>query len=144
MATKPQQQEVPDLEVTSRELGTLTELDPTTLDKNFTYRWVYKSPLKIARARARGYVMVDPSTEDVLNAVGESPESADGTYTLGDVVLMKLPKLQHRARRIAQKNKTDKRLKVPARKFRKTVQEKSRLRGQEIEVISKKDPEKED
>lgn len=137
-------QEIPDLEVHSRELGTLTELDPATLDKRFTYRWVHKSAMKVARARARGYVMVDPSTETILNAVGESPESADGTYTLGDVVLMKLPKLQHRARRLAQKNRTDKRLKGPTRKFRRTAKEKGLQRGQDIEVITNKDPEKED
>jgi hypothetical protein len=136
--------EVPDLNVKSRELATLSELDLSTLDPNFTYRLVHKSPLKVARARARGYIIVDPAHETILNAVGEAPEAEDGTYRVGDTILMKLPKLTHRARRKAQKRKTDKRLRVPERKFRKQAAEKAALRGQDIEVITSKDPEREE
>lgn len=134
--------EVPEVEVVSRELGTLLELDTATLDQNYVYRWIHKSPLKVSRARARGYTMVDPGTEEVLIVVtGGAPETADGTYTIGDVVLMKLLKSEHRARRIASKRKTDKRLKGPVRKFKRAAQEKVQGRyNQSVEIISKKDP----
>lgn len=142
MAARPQPSEVPEVEVKSRELGSLTELDPACLDKHYTYRWVHKSPLKVARAKARGYRIVDPANEEIRNAVGESPEAADGTYTLGDVILMRIKRDEYRARRKTQKRKTDKRLKGPVRKFRRTAQERGALRGQHIEVITdNKDPE---
>lgn len=144
MATNSRPEEVPQVEVRSRELGTLTELDPDSLEKGYTYRWVHKSGLKVARARARGYRIVDPTSETILNAVGESPEAADGTYTLGDVVLMRIKTLDFRARRKAKKIKTDKRLKGPIRKFRRTAQETGAKRGEQIEVITTKDPQKED
>jgi hypothetical protein len=144
MASKQQLQEVPDLQVTDRELGTLSELDFSCLDPSFQYRWINKNPLKVARAKARGFIVVDPSEETIKNLVGESPEATDGTYSIGDVILMKLPILNHRARRHAQKRKTDKRLRGPERKFRKTAAEKGALRNQRIEVITNKDPEKED
>src|SRR5690348_16466104 len=85
--------EVPGLSVKNRELGSLTELDPESLDKAFEYRWVLRAPLKVARMKARGYVIVDPAVEpDIKNAVGESPTVADGTYSIADVILMKLPR----------------------------------------------------
>jgi hypothetical protein len=86
-------QEVPQIEVEARDLGTLTELDPSTLDPGYVYRWVHKLPLKVARAKAKGYELVKPSEEQILNVVGDSPEAEDGTYTLGDVVLMRVKKL---------------------------------------------------
>lgn len=132
--------EFPEVEVQSRELGTLIELDPKTLDPKFEYRWVHKSGLKIARQRARGYVIVDPVEEKITNLVGESPEAADNTYTIGDVVLMKIKKLEHRARRHGQKKRTDKRLKGPVRKFRKDAAGKRTRSGERVEVITNKDP----
>lgn len=139
------QPEVPQVEVTSRELGTLTELDPSTLQKGFEYRWVHKSPLKVARAKARGYTIVDANSEELKNAVGESPEiAADGTFTLGDVVLMKINRTNLRARKIAQKRRTDKRLKGPVRKFKRDTSAKRTRSGEAIEVITNKDPEQEE
>lgn len=144
MASNPKP-EVPQVEVTSRELGTLTELDPQTLMKGFEYRWVHKSPLKVARAKARGYTIVDANVEELKNAVGESPDiAADGTFTLGDVVLMKIDRLGLRARKIAQKRRTDKRLKGPVRKFKRDTSAKRTRSGEAIEVITNKDPEQEE
>lgn len=140
MATNRAPKEVPEVEVYNRELATLTDLDQSLLDPNFTYRWVHKSGLKIGRQRARGYVIVKPSEEEILNAAGEAPEAADGTYTIGDVVLMKIKKIDHRARRHAQKRKTDKRLKGPVRKFKREARSKTDRAGQRVEVITTKDP----
>lgn len=140
MAAKPQTQEALDIEVKDRELGTMLEINPKYLDPKFTYRWVHKSNLKIARQKARGYVIVSPAEEKILDANGESPEAEDGTYTLGDVVLMKILRDEYRARRHAQKRKTDTRLKGPTRKFKRTAQGKTDRSGQPIEVITNKEP----
>jgi hypothetical protein len=140
MATRPRAQEVPEIEVYNRELATLTDLDESTLDPNYTYRWVHKSGLKIGRQKARGYVIVKPEDEEIKNAAGEAPEAADGTYTIGDVVLMKIKKLDYRQRKHAQKRKTDKRLKGPVRKFKREARTKTDRAGQRVEVITTKDP----
>lgn len=131
--------EVPQVEVQQRDLGTLTELDPESLEAGYVYRWVHKIPLKVARAKYKGYVIVDPAEEKILNVTGDSPETEDGTYTIGDVVLMRIKKLDYKARRHALKRKADKRLKGPERKFRKDVDATARQRGIEIEVITDKD-----
>lgn len=135
----PANKEVPTVTVTQQDLGTLTELDMSTLDPGYIYRWVYKAPLKAARARARGYEIVDPAEEAIKNAVGDSPEAEDGTYTIGDVVLMRCKKPIHRERRHANKRKTDQRLKGPERKFRKEVKTVGSQRGLDIEVITDKE-----
>lgn len=140
MARNPERKEEPELEVYNRELGTLVELDSASLDPNFQYRWVNRAPQKVARAKARGYIVVDPSKEEIKNLVGESPEASDGTYTIGDVILMKLLKSDFRARKKAVKRKTDKRLKSPVRRFRRAAREGGLREGRDIEVISKKDP----
>lgn len=134
------------LTVQSRELSTLADLDPSTLDKKAQYRFVYKSPLKLARAKARGYVVVDPLEEDgIRNLAGEPMEVAsDGTYTVGDTVLMKISKVAYRAREKKKKRKTDMRLKGPTKGFKKKAREQGSVRGQDIEVITKKDPEQGD
>ncbi len=133
------------LEVQDRELATLTELDPDSLDKAFSYRWVYKNPKKTARMRARGYKFVDPTQEEPKNLVGDVVEVAsDGTYTVGDTVLMKVPRVVKKARDRKKARKTESRLKGPQRSFKKKAREQSAIRGQNIEVITKKDPQREE
>lgn len=132
---------VQDLQVEARNLAGLTELDMSTLDSNYTYRWVNSAPLKVARARANGYVMVDSSEEEILNAVGESPEAEDGTYRVGDCVLMKIKKLPYKARRKAVQRTTKSRLKGPTKKFQNKAESSARQRGLDnIEVITDKEP----
>lgn len=143
MAANPNK-EVPQVEVQERDLGTLVELDLSTLDPGFTYRWVNKSQLKVARAKAKGFKIVDPAEDEgIHNLFGDDIEAQDGTYTVGDVVLMKMPKERHKARRHMVRRKTDQRLKGPVKKFRKVARDVSESRGQRIEVITNKDPERE-
>jgi len=130
----------PHIEIESQDfLGSMLELDLSKLDPNFQYRWVHKSNLKVARAKAKGFVIVNANDEAISNVVGDSPDEVDGTFTVGDVVLMKCPKSLHRARRQRIKAKVDKRLKGPERKFRKEVQEKSLHFSEQIEVITDKE-----
>lgn len=132
-------QEVPIVDVQQQDLGTLSQLDLSSLDPKYIYRLVHKSNLKVARAKAKGYVIVRPEEEEIKNAVGDSPEAEDGTYTVGDTVLMKCPKDTHRARRHHVKRKTDARLGAQKKKFRKTAKQVSRKAGIDIEVITDKD-----
>lgn len=122
-------------------LGSGLDLDLDSLNRDYTYRWVHKSPKKVARARAKGYRLVDPQAEPAIRTVGgESPESTDGTYSVGDVVLMRVPKSTHKARRRALKKRGDQRLKGPERKFRRDAQVAGQARGlsEPIEVITTK------
>lgn len=134
---KPRRQEALNLQVESLEnLGSMLELDPSTLDPNFKYRWVNENNLKVARARAKGYRPVDPEIEEVKNAVGDSPEVVGGVYKVGDVVLMRTPISTYRGRRQQIAQKRDRRLKGPVRKFKREAQEQSERRGERIEVVS--------
>lgn len=134
---KPRRQEALNLQVESLEnLGSMLELDPSTLDPNFKYRWVNENNLKLARARAKGYRPVDPEIEEVKNAVGDSPEVVGGVYKVGDVVLMRTPISTYRGRRQKIAQKRDRRLKGPVRKFKREAQEQSERRGERIEVVS--------
>ena len=137
---KPKPKEVAEIKVEPQEyLGSMLELDLAKLDPNFSYRWVHKSNLKIARAKAKGYRVVKPDEEQIQNVVGDSPETEDGTFTVGDVILMKCPKSLHKARRERVKTKVERRLKGPMRKFRKDAQAKSMHFSEPIEVITDKE-----
>ena len=133
--------EVPTVSVESREnLGSMLELDISGLDPKYNYRWVHKSPLKVARAKAKGYRFVDPENTDVKNVFGDSPETAaDGTITVGDVVLMFSDKNLYKARKRKQRAKSEARLKGPERKFRKEAEQASQIRGERVEVITDKE-----
>lgn len=141
MATnRPKEVEGLTVESQAQELSSMLELDMSTLDAGYVYRWVHKTPLKVARQRARGYSIVDPAeSEGIKNAVGDSPEAEDGTYTVGDLVLMRCKKLTHKARRHHVARKAKQRLRGPERKFRRDVKAKGESRGFDIEVITDKE-----
>lgn len=135
------QQEPPKVNVESLEhMGSMLDLDPSRLDPEYNYHWVHKSPQKVARARARGYRLVNPLEEpDVVNAVGDSPAAADNTYTVGDVVLMRAPKATYKGRKKKMSQRRDQRLKGPERKFRGEARKESQRFVQPIEVITDKE-----
>lgn len=132
--------------VESREdaMRSLLDLDPSTLDRGFKYRWVYKASLKVARKKAKGYTVVNPSTEPgIKNLVGDSPDIAeDGTYTVMDVVLMRCPKSVHKARRKRVKERTDDRIRGPVRKYKATAKKlgRSRRLSAPVKVITNEEP----
>lgn len=137
----PAKREVPNVLVRDQNLSSMLELDLSSLDQKYQYRWVYKHPMKIARAKAKGYELVPPSTQ-VKNAVGDSPGTAeDGTITVGDVVLMRTLKELYNHRRKQLATKTKGRLRGQTKKFKKEAQEAGRRRyHQEVEVITDKEP----
>lgn len=133
---------VPTVNVESREhMGSMLELDLEQLDRAFKYRWVNVAPLKVARARAKGYVFVDPNEEDIRNLVGDSPDIADGRVRVGDVILMKCSRNLHRDRRKRVADRTKTRLSGPKRKFKREANVRGVERyGQAVEVITDKEP----
>lgn len=123
-----------DISVKDREIGSLLDIDLEQLDPAFTYRWARKSPLRIARMKAKGYTLVDPDSEEVKNIVGDSVgEHADGTVTVGDVVLMKIQKKQYRGRRSKMRKFGERRLGSVKKTFKKLGEKAG------VEVISDKE-----
>lgn len=117
------------------------ELNPAGLDNNYQYRWVHKSPGKVARAKAKGYRICTPATDpEVQSAIGDPLDTSDGTYTVGDVVLMRVPKANHQQRRKNIKRHTDERLKGPKRKFRGEARNASHRLSEPVQVITTKEP----
>lgn len=110
----------PEISVFDRENPSLLDLDKSTLDPNFEYRFVYKSNTRIARTKAKGYVKVDPDQEEITNTVGDKLEvDADGFYAVGDTVLMKCRREKFEARKERDVDLTNSRLKAAKRKFKR-------------------------
>ena len=135
-------QEVPDVTVESREyVPSLLELADDCKDPAFKYRWVNVAPLKIARAKAKGYVVVDPNEEEIRNLVGESPGDDGGVYRMMDVILMKCPRTTHKSRRQRVAEKTKTRLGNQKRKFKKQARSLGEQRyNVPVQVITDKEP----
>jgi hypothetical protein len=76
------------------------QLDKSSLEKGWEYRFCHKNPTQIARRKAQGYRVVDPKKEVIKNFAGDRVHvDADNTYTVGDTILMKCPSNIHTARR---------------------------------------------
>jgi hypothetical protein len=142
-AERDAQKEVPQVEVESREnMGSMLDIDLESLDKAFKYRWVHVAPIKVARAKQKGYVFVDADEETIVNLVGDSPDTEGGRIRVGDVVLMKCPRTIHRARRKRVAEKTKIRLRGPKRKFKREASSDQvrRRYGTPVAVITDKEP----
>lgn len=139
---RPRRREAPQLEVEDlNQMGSLLDLDMRTLDKNYVYKFANRSAnIKLARAKQKGYVFVDPEAEpDIKTTVGESPDILDGHYVVGDTVLMRCPRAKERARNKAKKKRALDRLGSQVRKFRKTADKLSQDLGEPVEVITDKE-----
>ena len=112
-----------DFTVLNREnAASLLDIDTSTLDPAFKYRWVNKTGTKFSRAKMRGYVVVDPSKEEVRTTAGAEPDvGPDGVYQCSDVVLMKIPRSKYKARRALVRERTESRLKSAKKKAKKSL-----------------------
>ncbi len=130
----------PTVGVNAREgFQVLLELDPSSLAPDFEYRFVLKHPQQVARRRAQGYTVVDPSREEVRNFSGEKVHiEADGTYTEGDCVLMKVPKHIHGYRRQARAARADGLLASETQHMKQTFVRSAVKHG--VEVITTREP----
>lgn len=135
--------EVPAVTVVDRgeHVLSMLELDLTSQDPHFKYRWVNVAPIKVARARGKGYKFVEPDEDLIRTLVGESPDAEDGRIRVADVVLMKCPKPVHRERRVAVAKRTKDRLTAPKRKFKREATARGIERyNTPVEVITNKEP----
>lgn len=132
---------LPNLDVSSRDLGNLIELDVTRLDPAFKYRLVLKTRVKVGRRRSAGYVVVNPVEEKIYHVNGDEIEpDADGTYSIADLVLMKIARKEHKLRRLAQRRRTQERLDGPKRSFARKARRTRDRSGNYVEVITDKEP----
>lgn len=125
-----------------QDVQSLLQVDLNSLDKRFKYRWVNVAPIKVSRARQKGYEFVDPSDKSLRNIVGDALDtSEDGRVRVMDVVLMRVPKGRYAANREKVKDRTKTRLGAPKRRFKKEAQAQTRSRyGVATEVITDKEP----
>lgn len=92
-----------------RNISSALELDPRTVDPNMHYRWVRNDPLRITKARLKGYDIVK-ATKDGPTPYVSVGDSADGTIRVGDVILMACTKAQYELGRVEVKQTADDRL----------------------------------
>lgn len=87
-------------------------LDPETLDSDMHYRFVLRSPTRVAQARAKGYVEV--SREDgVRTLYDQADDDGTGVIMHGSRVLMCCPKAKKEARERRMLNLANARLRSP-------------------------------
>jgi hypothetical protein len=72
-------------------------LDPDTLDPDMHYRFVLRSPTRVAQARAKGYVEVSRA-DGVRTLYDEADDDGTGVIMHGSRVLMCCPKAKREAR----------------------------------------------
>lgn len=127
-------------------LGSNLDLDPSSLERGYRYRWVYRAPVKVSRAKARGYRIVDPATHKKIRNFASDvlTPSEDGTITVGDVVLMRVPEEHYRGRRKEIRRRTKDRLTGKGReenRFKAKARETARRAklSEQVKVITDED-----
>lgn len=119
------------------------DVDLNAIDKRFKYKWVNVAPLKVSRARQKGFAFVAPEDlpAEVRDQFGDALESGDGRLKIMDVILMRMPRDVHQGNRQRVRERTKARLGAPKRKFKKDAQTQVRSRyGVSAEVITDKEP----
>lgn len=128
-------------------MGSNLDLDPRSLESGYKYRWVFRAPAKVSRAKAKGYAVVNPAThpKKIRNFAGEELVPVeDGTFTVGDVVLMRTRKDLYLGRRKKLKLRTKEKLDGQVGEFKnKAKREAKRAKlSQGIRTITNEDEEK--
>lgn len=99
------------------------DLDPESLDPEYSYRYVYAGGNKIARRLARGYTFVRKSEDGVQKVFDQEGDGADDFIRNGDTVLMKIRKDRLNAMTERIRQVTRARLAAPKGQFRKKARE---------------------
>lgn len=121
MSDEREKQKLPEVHTSEiRDVNSLLELNPETLDPTKHYRWVRESPLKIGKAKMRGYEVVHQD-DGVQTLAGFIDDAGDGIMRIGDVILMSCPLPGYRARKRAQLKFANARLAAPAKQFKKNA-----------------------
>lgn len=104
-----------------REVSTLLELDPATMDPVRHYRWVRSHPLQVGKARMRGYSVEEKREGGVRTLAGFLDETGDSTMRVGDVILMSCDLKEYRKRKRVQLKTAESRLSAPAKQFKRNA-----------------------
>lgn len=104
-----------------REVSTLLELDPETMDPIKHYRWVRSHPLQVGKARMRGYAIEEKREGGVRTLAGFLDDTGDSTMRVGDVILMSCDLKEFRKRKRAQVKVSEARLSAPAKQFKRNA-----------------------
>jgi hypothetical protein len=123
----------PEVVVTeNRDVNSLLELDPDTLDATRHYRWIRESPLNVGKAKMKGYTLVN-AADGVKTMTGFTDDTGDGLMRIGDVILMSCPLDAWRARKRASLNFANARLSAPAKQFKKNA------RRRQVRILNEED-----
>lgn len=104
-----------------REVNSLLELDPETMDPARHYRWVRSHPLQVGKAKMRGYVVEKKEEGGVQTLAGFLDDTGDGLMRVGDVILMSCEIKGFRKRKRAQLKQSEARLSAPAKQFKRNA-----------------------
>lgn len=103
-----------------REVTTLLELDPSTLDAAKHYRWTREAPLAVGKAKMRGYEVVHIA-DGVRTLAGFLDDRGDGIMRVHDTILMACDLKEYRKRKRAQHKLGEARLSAPAKQFKRNA-----------------------
>lgn len=97
-----------------RDVQSMLDLEPDSMDPNFVYKFVKDSPIRIARHKMRGY---RPVTQDEgVKTLVDCDSTVDGAIRVGDTILMKCPRERVEARQKKLVDLANARLGLPQRK----------------------------
>lgn len=133
MSGEQQEKELPKVSTHEfRDVQSLLELDQATLDPTRHYRWIRESPLKVGKAKMRGYEVVHQD-DGVQTLAGFLDDAGDGIMRIGDVILMSCPLKGYRTRKRAQQKFANARLAAPAKQFKKNA------RRRQVRILREED-----
>lgn len=122
-----------------RDVHSMLELDPTTVDPTRHYRFVRRDSLAMTKAQLKGYD-VEKTGEGGPKLLGQHDDAADGTINIADVVLMSCPKELYEQGRAQLARRNEEMLEVADTEARDKINEKGKIGGrQAIRVISDKE-----
>jgi len=100
-----------------RDVESMLELDPETLNPNMNYRFVKDEPLNISRKRMKGYRPVLKEDNGVKTLV-EADDQGDGLIRVGDTILMACPKGAFKRRQKEARVRAAGKLRIPKKKVK--------------------------
>lgn len=120
-----------------RDVGSMLELDPESMDSTKNYRFVREDPMRIARHRMKGYKL--SSKADGPTCFAESDDRGDDVIRVGDTVLMECPKEQYEERQKAKRDLATNRLSGPKKKVEDLADRVGKNLGTKVQLITNKE-----
>jgi hypothetical protein len=132
---------IPNVRITERrDVHSMLQLDDSTVDENRHYRFVRRDSMAMTKAKLKGYSL-ELTREGGPRLLGEvNEDAADGTISVGDVVLMSCPKELFQQGRDEIDRQNEAMLSQPADEAVQKIKEAgNRKGGQAFSVITNKE-----